>query len=303
MSIQAICTSTIGNLGSMCNKGNNQKALTGLILTTSSFSFPSLGDFADQSKYEDAIKSKQIFPLMGFKEYDDNSEETPYYESPLGDMIKLRDGKNKYVFRFHLDLNTHKELQKFSNADLRYFLVDAGGTIYGYSNDDTTVKGFSISNFEAEKQKRASADAPAWSPVNIVESNPTEWDSNGIQVTPDWIAEDLAALTNVNLAVQGTSKTSTITVSVGYPTGAVSSAGIMESIPVPGILLADFVMKDASGSEITIDSYTDNADGTYILTSSGNSFLTGTINLVAPASMVSTGLLIESTGAAVVTIT
>jgi hypothetical protein len=301
MAVQAICTSTIGNLGTMCNKGNNQKALTGLILTTGSFSFATLADFADQTKYEEAVKAKQIFPLMGFKEYDNNSEETQYYESPLGDMIKLRDGKNKYLFRFHLDLNTHKELQKFSNSDLRYFLVDAGNTIYGFSNDGTTVKGFSISNFEAEKQMRATADAPAWSPVSIVEQNSSEWDQNGIQVTPNWIAEDLGALANVLLVTSGTPSATEIIVEVGYPTGAVDSTGVLENVPVLGIDQADFIFKKASdGSAQVPTGMTDNSNGTY--TFQFAALETGTVDLTEPSLMVSTGLLIEAIGPASYTI-
>ena len=302
MAAQAVCTATIGNLGSMCEGGNNQQALTGLILTTGSFSFASLADFADKAKYEAAIKAKQMFPLMGFKEYDDNSEETPYYTSPLGDMIKLRDGKNQYRFRFILDLNTHKELQKFSNSNLRYFLVDAGGTIYAYSNDGIEVKGFSISNFEAEKQKRATADQPAWSPVNIVESNPTEWDRNGIQVTPDWIAEDLTALANVNMGTSGTPSATEIKVTVGYPTGSVDpNTGAISEVAIVGIEQADFkFLKASDGSTQTPTSMTDNGDGSYTFVFSA--LETGTVDLVEPASMTTTGLLIESTGPASFTI-
>jgi hypothetical protein len=288
MATTKICSTSYGNLGSLCDKGSGMTAITGMILTTDTFKFDAYTDFADETKYQDAIKAKQIFPLMDVLEYDDNTEETPYYESPLGVKIKLRNGKYIYTFRFNLNDTQHKELQKFSSANLRYFLVDSNGVIYGYSDDGVTVQGYSISTFEAEKQQRASADTPAWSPVSITEKNSVQFNQFKLSIQPDWVAEDLAGLANVNLTVVSSSATEVI-LSVGAPTGKLNSDGSLQTIPITGILTADFTL--TGGSAV----FTDNVDGTY--TGVGTGITAGDANLVAPSAMTSTGLLIESTGA------
>lgn len=301
MAVKKICSSSYGNLGSLCDAQNGITAITGMILMTDSFQFDSYTDFADKTVWETAIKNKQIFPLMGALEYDDNTEETVYYDSPLGVKIKLRNGKYAYQFRFNLSLTQHQELQKFSSANLRYALVDSDGSIFCYSDDDTTVKGFSISTFEAEKMVRASADQPAWSPVTIIEKNSTEWNGFGIQITPDWVAEDLQGLANVNLALisQVENDPYFATFSILAPTGKLNSDGSKQTVPITGVPQADISLTLAPGSTNAIVGLTDNGDGTYVLETSTYS-PDDLINLVEPSAMTSTGLLIESAGGFVV---
>lgn len=299
MAIAPICSAVFGNLGSLCTAQNGLTAATGIILTTDSFEFSSYTDFADQDKWEDAVKAKQIFPLNGIYEFDDNTEETSYYESPLGDEIKLRNGKYRFTFRFNLNLKIHQELQKFSSASLRYFRVDSDNNILGYSDDGTTVKGFTLKTFEAEKMMAATADTPAWSPIRVVESNSSQWNNFGIVVNPDWEAEGLAGLANVDLEVTGTPTATEIIVSVGSDVG-LDSDGSVNSVAITGILTGDFVVLKASDGSTQSVVFTDNGDGTY--TGVGTGLVTGTVNLASPSAMTSTGLLIESTGAASFTI-
>ena len=300
MAVAKVCTSSFGNLGSLCDAQNGMTAITGLILTTNDFEFASYTDFADQTKFEAAIKNKTMFPLMGALEYDDNTEETPDYESPLGVKLKLRDGKYSYKFRFNLSIEQHKELQKFSGGSLRYFLIDSTGNIYGYSDDGVTVKGFSISTFEAEKMTRASADAPAWSSVSVTESNATQWNGFGVSILPDWVAEDLSGLANVNIGIVGTPTSTELVVSVGAPTGRINSDGSVQTVPITGIESGDFVVLKASDGSSQTVTFTDNDDGTY--TGVGSGLETGTVNLKSPSLMSSGGTLIESTGAASFTV-
>ena len=83
MAVQAICSTSYGNLGAVCTKGNGKTVITGIILTTASYEFASYTDFADSDKWDTAVKAKQIFPLMNIQEFDDNTEDTSYYESQL----------------------------------------------------------------------------------------------------------------------------------------------------------------------------------------------------------------------------
>ncbi len=145
----------------------------------------------------------------------------------------------------------------------------------------------------------ANADTPAWSPVTIIEKNSTQWNGHGISILPDWVAEDLRGLANVNVTVVGSPSSTEIILNVGAPTGRLDDQGAIETISVTGIVTADFKVLTAAGATQTVV-FTDNADGTY--TGVGTALETGTANLVVPSAMASTGLLIESTGAATVTI-
>ena len=292
--IAPICSSSFGNLGAMCEAGNGLATATGIVLTTDSFSFANATEFATLSKWQDAVKAKQIFPLMGIMETDDNTEEVSYYESPQGSKVKLRDGKYIYTYKFYLSLAQHKELQKFSSAKLRYFIIDAKNQIRGYSPDGTEIKGYSIQTFEAEKMQPASADTPAFSPISIVEQNASQWNGFGAVISPNWEAEGLSSLTNVDLSIVGTPSATTIVVNVGAKIG-LNPDGSDSLVAITGIAPADFVVLKATDGSTQTVTYVDNGDGTY--TGTGTSLVSGSVNLKAPSAMASSGLLIESTGA------
>jgi len=294
----AVCSSTFGNLGALCEAGNGLAATVGLVLTTDSFEFATATDFADKTKWDEAIKAKQIFPLMGIKETDDNTEEVSYYESPLGDKIKLRDGKYIFTYKFYLALEQHKELQKFSSASLRYFIIDAKNQIRGYSPDGVAIKGYSISTFEAEKMLPATADSPAFSPISIVEQNASQWNGFGAIIAPEWEAQSLASLTNVQLSVVGTPTATSIVLNVGAKIG-LAPDGSDALVQITGLDSSDFVIKTATGTAQTV-TFVDNNDGTY--SGTGTSLATGTADLKEPSQMATTGLLVESTGPVTVTI-
>ena len=298
MAAAAICSASFGNLGAMCEAGNGLAAPTGIILTTDTFEFTDGASFGTLADWETGVKNLQVFPLMGIQETEDNTEETVYYDSPLGNKVLLRNGKYIYKFNFLLGLKQHIELQKFSSAKLRYFIVDDSNKIRGYSPDGTAIKGFSISNFEAEKMKAATTDSPAFSPISIVEQNSTQWNGFGVDITPTWEAESLTSLTNVDIAVVGSPTSSVVVVSVGYKTG-LASDGSDEMVAIKGLVAADFTLLKADGSTQTITTLTDNADGTYDL--NGTGYVTGTVDIVAPETLTS-DILIASTGSAVVTV-
>ena len=297
MAIAANCSSTFGNLGAVCNSGNGFGVDVGIILTTDSFQFDSFTDFATQSVYTTAIKAKQMFPLMDMQEIENQSEETTYQTTSLGIDNRLRDGKYKFLYSFLLTLKQHQELQKFSSANLRYFRVDERNQILGYSPDGTTVKGFSISTFEAEKMGIASADSVAYSPVKITESSPAQLNSFGINIAPTWEVASLSSLTNVDVDVVGTPTATEIVLNVGANVG-LNPDGSKALVEITGLLSADFVVKTTAGATQTV-TFTDNDDGTY--TGVGTGLVSGTADIVDPTAL-SDGLLIESTGAADVSI-
>ena len=294
-----ICTTTFGNVGSFCEKGDSRGVPVGLILTTKTFEFQTYVKFTTESEYTTAIKAKEMFPFPEIVEFDDNTEDAVYYTSPLGVDKFLRDGKYKFLFRTDVTLNTNKEMQKFSNANLRVFIVDSEGMIWGYSDDGTTVRGFSVSTFKVENQKIPAADKPGFVGINITLANPREWNDFGVIMKPNWILSDLNSLANVQMTVPSATATS-IVVSVGAPTGEIDSDGSVKEVQIAGLDLPDFkFLKASDGSVQTPTAIKDNKDGSYDFTFSAAE--SGTVNLVDPSAQINT-FLIESTGAASFTI-
>lgn len=293
-----IYTSSYGNLGVKSDKGDVRGIPVGFVFATKSQSFDSYSAFATESNWITGVKSKNLFPLMGMLEFDDNTEDATIYTSPLGIDKFIRSGKYKFTMRSDLGLKQAQALQSFLGAKIRTYIVDSEGQIWGYSDDAATVQGLSCTLI-TQNQKSPTADAPGWSVLNITLTNPNEWNNYGLILQPDFVAEDLTSLSNVNLAVSGTPTSSEIIVSVNYPTGIIDGDGAEVSIPISGIPISDFIFLDGNGSTQSPDSMTDNGDGTY--TFAFSVLATGTVNLVVPSSQTNS-FLIESTGASSFTI-
>jgi len=291
----AVCTTTVGNTGVKCDKGDVRGVPEGFFLTQKSFKFDSYVDFADESVWLTKTKSKEIFPIGGFLEFDDNTEESVYYTSGLGIDVFLRDGKYKFVFRANYGIEQNKEIQKFSGIKGRLFFRDSNGYIWGKSDDGTTVQGFAVSTFKAENKKVPTADAPEWSSINITLSNPREMNDDFILLNPSFDPADISGLANVDLTVAGTPTATEIVISVGNPTGVINEDGSIQFVPMAGIPITDFkFLKDSDGLAQTPDSMTETSDGVYNFVFTA--LETGTGDLISAATQTN-DYLIESTGA------
>jgi hypothetical protein len=295
MAIQKVCSSLLYNIGSLdCNKNNPFLDAVALIFTLDDFEFDTFADFATEAEWTDGVKAGNIFPLPGIVEVEDQSEESQYYEAPSGQRIPRRLGKYRHIYRYNLPFEVHKALQSFRSANVRVFIVDDAGNISGYSPDGTKVKGFSLSNLNPEKMTSAGQDnTPAWSPIVVDQQDAKQWNELGVFINPAWDAASLLALTDVELSVVSASATE-IVIKVAYNAG-LSADGSVSFVGVAGILEADFSFTTTSPTSMV-----DNGNGTYTFT--GTSMASGSVDLVAPSSMASTGAPIKSTGPAVITI-
>lgn len=299
--ISSVCTTNLSNLGSGgCATANPFIDPIAIILTNSSFTFAAPSNFATQSDWIAGITAGTVFPLQGIVEYEDQSEETQYYESPTGNRVVRRLGKYRFTFRFNKPFAVHKKLQSFRNANVKMFIVDSEGNIWGTKPTGTVgtaaatgaVQGFTVSLFNPEKLSMPGADGtPAWSAVAVDLYDPQEWNEYGIYANPTWNPTDLEPLTDVILAQVGETSATEFKISVSYQ-DQYTSAGAVNNIGISGLVVADFAYTKSGSGAIT--SVTDNADGTY--TFAGTAFAgTDTVTLVAPASLTDkTGLLIEA---------
>lgn len=297
----AICTISSGNPGQRCDKGDNRGVPVGIILAESDQVFSTYANAVDESVWETAVKNKQLFFIPNVLEFTDNSEETVIYRSPLGKAKFSRLGK--YIVDYMIDASsyTNTELQKFNGRQMRAFIVDSNNLVWGYSDDATTVQGQTVTVITGKQSIPGPDGTPGWTHLQLTMNNPNEWNKFGILLEPDWVVEDLATIANVDLAVVGTPTSSELIISVNQANNVIQDGGAKPSIPITGLVEADFTVVDGSGTtQLPADTFTDNSDGTYTFAWTA-ALVTGTANLKAVASQ--TGdQYVESTGAVSFTI-
>lgn len=296
MTVARVTTDSYSSTGfSGTRKDNEMTAEVGLWLATPDF-LPTFAELATESFVDAAIKAEQLFPIPNIDSYETRDKEDTIYESPGGNEKLLLHGKRRKTYQLDIPLSVHRALQSFNNANLRQYRIHDDGKISFYEND-TKAQGFTTSMIQSGMMKDVPADGstPAFTPFMVNLSNYREWDAFGNHITPSWDAISKEGLAAVTLEVTGTPTASEVIVKV-YSADGYDADGSVKEVLIKGIVEADFV----SGFG-TATSMTDNANGTYTFASSA-AFSTGTVNLKAASAMVSTGLLIQSTGAATVTI-
>lgn len=298
MTVAKVTTDSYGNLGKRGTRQDNELvAIDGLIFTTSDWS-ASLANLALEATWTAGIQAGNVFPLTGMDSYEDQSSDDTIYEAPSQKRKLTKRGKTRYMFQYDIPFQVHRTLMTYyNNADLRVFLVRDGRLCF--YNDGGTARGFSLSMLNIGRMKDVPADGstPGYTPIYLDLNDYRQWDVYGEIIEPSWNVNDLEPLIDVTLEVVG-SPTSSSVVIRAYAADGYDSDGAVKKVGIKGIVEADWGTLGIG----TAASYTDNADGTYTFASSA-AFSTGAVNLVAPASMVSTGLLIKSSGAVTVTIT
>lgn len=303
--VRGICVTTSDNVGlenigrTGCDKYNPFRSIAGVIFTTSDFQFEDAEAMAVKANWVTGIKSGSVIPLMDLNTYTDESLEPTYNESERQKRTFTRQGDYRHMYSWNLPFDVHKKFQSFRNANVRVFLVDEGGMIFG-TNTGTALQGFSISMINPLKMNfmAAGADTPSLSSVAVDYNDESEWNKYGVAIAPSWSTSDLEPLVDVSLEVVGTPSATSVVVRV-YSTPGYANDGTVAKRAIAGIVQADFTVSLGAG---TVTSITDNEDGTYTI--AGTSLATGTVDLVAPTAATSDfgSLIFISTGAVAVTI-
>lgn len=287
MTVRGICVTTsdlagLENLGRAgCTKINPFQALAGVIFTTGDFQFDDVEEMALNANWIAGVKSGGVIPLPDLNTYEDESVDPTYNESERQKRTLTRQGDYRHIYRWNLPFDVHKKLQSFRGADVRVFLFDEAGNIYG-TNTGSGIKGFSVSMINPLKMNfmAAGADTPSLSSVAVDYNDEREWNTWGVSLAPSWDISELQPLVDVSMEVVGTPSSTSVTVRV-YSTPGFASDGTIAKRGIAGIVQADFTVS-LTGSVSTM---TDNGDGTY--TFAGTSLATGTITLVPPTAAVS----------------
>lgn len=314
MTVAKVIGSSFTSMGAGgTKKDNSAVAISGIILTTSDFSFATMPDAVAEANWITGIKQKKVFPFFGLDSYEDQSTEATIYESPAQRRKLTRLGKKRFMFNFDLPLDAHQAMQSYRNGDLRMFIIEEDGKIR-FFNDGGVCKGFTTALVNPGKMKEVAptGDSPALTPLYIDMENYLEWDENGDFFYPTWEAANLEPLIPVNVTnsagVIGGEIAGSATAficKVGSNDGWEPATGAVRFVGIKGLVKADFLATKTNGDnqDSAINTVTDNADGTYTFACTG--FVDGFLDLVPIASRnpTSSDLLVDSTGKCTVNIT
>ena len=259
-----------------------------------------------KATYETGMKNPlatRWFYVPLFDAFTDKSTEDVYVDSLQGQKFS-EEGKIAYQATVEVNKYTSLNMRSWNDKQWDWIPFDESASIMATSSDGTIAKGFAIT-FRTTNQKLAEQGTKMMQPIEIVYQDATQWADEGVVVEPmnlssaDWNPiTDIDGVYDVDIAQVGTATSSLIVVSV-YKSGIDSANAISN---VTGLVVGDFVVKDAAGATVTVDSIVDNGDGTYDLIGSGVFVTLGTANIVATASVSLTTIAIDSTGDATVTI-
>jgi len=245
-----------------------------------------------------AAKASRIFPLPPFFTYTPEKEDDVFFAGDANEQAFVRDGyrNGSMAMYVHATPCMIKALKSFNNQNWKAFAVTENGYIRGKSTDNTKFEGFKVF-FHAGSLKEAGGDDPEQFPVEIYWKEPIEQYQALIKPSGFDPLTDLKGLINLDITDAGTEVPATTN-----PTIVLDIEQSCDATPSTDLVLADFKLTDPSGNDDTsnISGVTANGDGTYTVTFTA--LVTGDyiIDLLAPASMTTTGY--ESAGALTFTV-
>lgn len=267
------CLGETDNIGySRCKKFPQQ--LKGMITTPFNFELTE-SDASTSTAWQAAIlaeKKNRIFYWPNATNMEVLSEDTVYEETSLSNML-VRDGRYRFRFSFSENLQLHKAMFSHKGFFGRVFLIDNENKIIGTETSTGGFAGFELDLLNPEKIMFNDGSVRSKTPVYVSLYDNVELDKNGAMVDGSFLRQ-LERLTDATLDIQGTPTSTEIVVDV---------KSALDNEPVLGLILADFVLLDASGSAQSITSITEDAniEGRYTLTGTG--LVSGPLDLAAPA--------------------
>jgi len=262
------------------------------------------GIFADQdaaklkANWDTLIQSGDIIPLPNLFSTESQNSGSAYDSSPLGD-ITVSNGTVSFMFNIPANNELYKKIASFSGrSDLSISFGTATGKSKMYKNPETgAYGGFEIGLFNVENPTLNDGAAAEKAPIKITLEDISQYRNNAVVFTPSFTINRLKALSDVSIEVLSASSTE-ITFKVNKYS---DNDDIKAANPVYGLVEADFTLLNGSGAAQTIGGFSGGTVGTSgVYTITGAGLVTGTLNLVDPSLMTTTGY--SSVGAATVTV-
>ena len=243
-------------------------------LTPKGFEFADLAEATSKSVWDAAIEGGELFPFPEVQELEPQNVEASFYESPAGATFKTKKEKRKTLYKFIENISVHAAMKSYDSQAWNVFFITEKGYLRGHMKSNGKIEGLPLSILYVNAQETALiGDKPEESPVVLEFSDVDDWDKEYFvtKMASNFLM-DLEAPYELNLNPSVGTAGATIVFDINVMTGV--------GTPVDGLVLADFELKDAAGTVITIDTVT--ADGTiagkYTVTAT-NAMTSGTIGL------------------------
>jgi len=246
-------------------------------------------DFITFADWITAIKAREVFPIKNIKEFIDSSTDIEFVEHADKSRSIKDYGKYRYQANVEVSPCLMKQLMMFRNANVEILIAYDNNSILGTTEDDgVTVKGLTTGMFTVGKpysKTTASGTNEGLVPIYFDLDDEQELSKYFYAEEMTWNVKKLDGLTPATINTVGDPQSATeVVVDV-----ILACAGGCDT-PQLGLTKECFVL--GSG---TVNSLTSTVAGRYTLACTG----AGTsVDLVAPASLPGTDILIVSTGAA-----
>lgn len=274
------CLNNIAPIGALCGQASPLQIEAGIYLALPDFEFATFTDAVNNTKWLEAIRDEKVFPIMDLDDREIKDTEDNETVTPTGKTIFNYEGTRARIYKVTLPVSVHQKLRDYSFQKLRVFILDKGNNIMGTSPDGTKFKGFKTSYFRIQKQNWEGFITNIQ--VNFGDVN--EWDKFGKYFNPSWNGSELEALTKVEITpstVNGT--THVFTAQVNYVDNSeVSSGGVAKTVPITGLLAANFNLIKTGGIPTAIDTVTESTTtpGLYTITAHVGTYTAGTVQVL-----------------------
>jgi len=152
-----------------------------------------------------AARGSRAFPIKDLTNYEDKSTEAT--KAQIGNLsitqITMQQGVPSFAFQHRKGELFHQQLSAAENANLNLMIVDSAYLLLGTKTSGGNLTGFTLSEFQAELAKFATATDPSKYPFNVTLESITEYKENLALVQLDKTILDISGLRDVDLNTAG----------------------------------------------------------------------------------------------------
>ncbi len=275
-----------------------------LVLVSDDQEFADFATAATQDEWDTLLnetKATRAYPFGVAYNIESLTEDDTRSSGTTGVTSFVKEGKPTYRMTLadNVGWTDHKNLRSHNGQDnISIYIITENNFIFGYSPDGSKMKGFPLEEFRVESRPFSTGEETSKTMIYMQMTNARFVNDLNVLVQPeDWNpSEDIEGIVNYDLTLQsGGIGGSTATVDVRSEQKVADN---LTGAAATGLVAADFVVKDDTGADVTIDTVNEDTtvDGRYTITLSSDTFADSyIINLAQQPAM--TTKYIESTGA------
>ncbi|WCM42401.1 hypothetical protein MG290_01655 [Flavobacterium sp. CBA20B-1] len=223
------------------------------------FSFDSIEDAKDKTKWDAAIADKKLFPLYDAEEYAVADTEAAYWEGE-NTRIETTPAKKIRTFRSILGLCSYNALKSFDGQEMQAFEFTTDPGVKAVLTADGKVKGQTVT-LNVGRLQDSTAELPQNAVVTVNYKDFNEREDMGADLRPEWSYIELYGIFDAFVNVVSASSTEIkFTVASGCGSG---------DEQVHDLASGDVEVRDASGALVTVSFVAADSDGVYTVTGTG----------------------------------